>query len=266
MNMHELMQYDLAHKNLVDEINAASIYIKYVSLSQVPDNEKLVHYNDFLSFDERVRMMQFRSQSDQIRFLITRALIRTLLSQCVDTHPKQWRFEPDQYGKPRVVTNDPFIHRLSFNISHTKGGVVAAIGLDRALGIDVENVRLNRATTEVVNRFFAPFEIQQFFELPESERLEFFFQIWTLKESYIKARGIGLALALEKIGFYFKHGKFVKLALDPEIQDSSEGWIFQQFRPTSDHIIALCAEASSNYLSHVWLDCEPYSSNHTFDI
>ena len=105
---------------------------------------------------------------------------------------------------------------------------------DRELGVDVES--LDRATSHVAEDFFAPIELAALRALPEAEQRERFLEYWTLKESYIKARGMGLALALD--GFWFR---FDPLVLEVANGDDPERWELAQLR-LPRHLIAVCVE------------------------
>jgi 4'-phosphopantetheinyl transferase len=102
-----------------------------------------------------------------------------------------------EHGKP-YLKDFPHIH---YNISHTDGMVACAIG-DRQLGIDVERIRPFRQN--IIKKVFSDAERHRMEEIPESERSQYFFRIWTLKESYLKATGLGITVPLTTISFEWK--------------------------------------------------------------
>jgi 4'-phosphopantetheinyl transferase len=99
-----------------------------------------------------------------------------------------------EHGKPYL---EDFPH-INYNISHTDGLVACGIG-DRQLGIDVEKIRPLRNT--ILRKVFSDAEKCHMDEIPESERSQYFFRIWTLKESYLKASGLGITVPLTTISF-----------------------------------------------------------------
>ena len=92
---------------------------------------------------------------------------------------------------------------LNFNISHTKSLVLLGVTSDGALGVDVENCRSREAPLKIAHQFFAPEELAELQALPRAQQHDRFFEYWTLKESYIKARGMGLSLPFELVQFPF---------------------------------------------------------------
>jgi 4'-phosphopantetheinyl transferase len=69
-----------------------------------------------------------------------------------------------------------------------------------------------------------------------------FFQYWTLKESYIKARGLGLAIPLDQFSFHFRAERHVTLATSPSLQDPADRWRFWQLQVSAANMIAVCAQ------------------------
>ena len=102
-----------------------------------------------------------------------------------------------EHGKPYLKD---FPH-INYNISHTDGLVACGIG-DRQLGIDVERIRPFRNT--ILRKVFSDAEKRHMDEIPESERSQYFFLVWTLKESYLKASGLGITVPLTTISFEWK--------------------------------------------------------------
>ncbi len=99
-----------------------------------------------------------------------------------------------EHGKPYLKD---FPH-INYNISHTDGLVACGIG-DRQLGIDVERIRPFRNT--ILRKVFSDAEKRHMDEIPESEHSQYFFRVWTLKESYLKASGLGITVPLTTISF-----------------------------------------------------------------
>src|SRR6185295_2220740 len=100
---------------------------------------------------------------------------------------------------------------LSFNISHTRSLIVLAVAKERAVGVDVENVQAREIEIRVADRFFAVPEVAALHAVPPDRQQYRFFEYWTFKESYIKARGMGLSLPLGKFGFHFPAERAVEI-------------------------------------------------------
>ncbi|HEX6096247.1 MAG TPA: 4'-phosphopantetheinyl transferase superfamily protein [Thermoanaerobaculia bacterium] len=193
-----------------------------------------------LSDEEKEREQRFYFARDRRRFLVTRALVRTVLSRYVPINPADWAFSTNEYGRPEIANAEA--GDLSFNLSHTHSLIVLAVSRGRAVGVDVENVRAREVSIDIADRFFAPQEVEALGTVPPQEQQDRFFEYWTFKESYIKARGMGLSLPLDKFSFHYAGDRDVALAIDPELGDEAARWQFWQFRPTPDYLVALCAE------------------------
>ncbi len=157
-------------------------------------------YRQLTTPDENERMARFVFERDRWQFLITRALVRTMLSRYATVAPADWRFITNEYGRPEVLDRPAGVADLRFNLSHTDGLIACAVTVGREVGVDVE--RITRAVThDIPGRFFAPREVADLRALPEHDQPRVFFDYWTLKEAYIKARGMGLSLPLSDFAF-----------------------------------------------------------------
>ena len=183
-----------------------------------------------LSADERARLDRFVLDKTRREYVTARSLVRTTLSRYAEVEPRSWTFRDNAWGRPEISTPSP----LRFNVSHADGIVVCAVTHDRELGVDVES--LDRVTTNVAEDFFAPCEVAALRALPEPAQRERFLEYWTLKESYIKARGMGLALALDEFWF-----RFDPLVLEVSNGDDPQRWQFAQLR-LPNHLLAVCVE------------------------
>jgi 4'-phosphopantetheinyl transferase len=174
---------------------------------------------------ERARASRFRFASDRRDFVVAHALLRIALSNESGVPPRHWRLSYDSYGKPSISAPDGF-SRLLFNLSHTKGLVACAVTDGVPVGVDVEQVRLLDDLLDVARQFFARAEVIGLEHEPEELRYGRFFDIWTLKESYIKARGLGVSLPLERFSFEVGTGGAIPFSVDPELGDDASAWQF----------------------------------------
>jgi 4'-phosphopantetheinyl transferase len=190
---------------------------------------------DLLGEEERARIARFRFACDRDVALASRALQRRALSACAPVPPSHWRFLGR--GRPRIAypTIKP---ALEWNVANTRGLVACAVTVDRALGIDVERVP-REAVRSLVETHLAASERAQLEALPASERPRRFVELWTLKEAYLKARGLGLSIGLDLIACDPTRSP-PELALDPEVADDASNWQLVQWWPTSAHCIAIC--------------------------
>ncbi len=206
----------------------------------------LEDYRAILTDDERAQEQRFYFAKDRHQYLVTRALVRTTLSRYAAVAPADWRFTSNDYGRPAVAprgnVSDP---GPEFNVSHTTGVILCAVGSCRALGVDVEDVRRHVGYREVMNRCLSVSEIEDLGTRSPLDRPERFFEYWTLKESYVKAVGRGLSIPLDQISFTLSREQHLAVSLDPRFMDDPRGWRFWLLKPSRDHIAAVCASQSS---------------------
>lgn len=198
-------------------------------------------YRTLLTDDERAREGRFHFERDRQRYLVTRVLVRTVLSRYEPVRPEDWRFSVNAHGRPEIA-NAGRDRRLSFNIAHTHSLIVLGVADGRALGVDVENLRNRDASPEIAERFFAPTEAAALASLPAGRRRDRFYEYWTFKEAYIKARGMGLSIPLDKFSFHYPRNDAVEIVIHPDLADDPGKWQFWQIRFDADYLVAVCAD------------------------
>jgi 4'-phosphopantetheinyl transferase len=201
-----------------------------------------------LSADELERMARFRFAADRLRYLFAHALVRTTLSRYAPrTPPARWRFRANAYGRPEIAAEADAPEGaapLRFNLSHTAGLVACVVARGRDVGIDVEHLWPPTFDLGIAAHHFARAERAGLEALPPEARRERFFAIWTLKEAYIKARGMGLALPLDRFAFDLDgldaHAE-IRVRFEPDMKDDEARWLFARLRPSSPHALAVAA-------------------------
>src|SRR5262245_48931311 len=228
--------------NRVIPLTPAEIHLWLAFYDGITERSLHSDYRELLNPAEEERKSRFDFARDLRRYLITRALVRIVLSRYAPVHPKEWVFSANAYGRPEIVNAQARDAGLSFNISHTHSLIALGVTRRRALGVDVENFRAQEASLDIADRFFAPQEVAALAATPPQRQQYRFFEYWTFKEAYIKARGMGLSLPLDKFSFHYPNDRAVEIAIDPELADDSARWQFWQFRPRPDYLAAICAE------------------------
>ena len=133
---------------------------------------------------------------------------------------------------------------LRFNLSHTDGLIICGVVLKQDIGVDVEDTERKGAPLEIADRFFSAQEVHDLNQVPDSEKRKRFFNYWTLKESYIKARGMGLSLPLEQFTFHIPGKRFcaqkrLRISFAPQLQDDPNQWQFWSLQATQRHKVAI---------------------------
>lgn len=149
-----------------------------------------------LAPDEKERAARFYFQKDRDHFIVARGTLRAILGHRLKVRPDELCFGYSSYGKPFLVSDN--CGDLRFNLSHSHGLALFAVAFGRELGIDVERMRAEVIKEQIAERFFSCSEVAALRALPASRQVEAFFNCWTRKEAYIKARGEGLSLPLDK--------------------------------------------------------------------
>ncbi len=202
------------------------IHLHYVRPDRVTDPDLLERYESLLTGDEKQQMTRFYFQHHRHQFLLTRALIRSCLSLYHDVRPEDWLFEKNAYDKPHVAGPDR-AETVNFNISHARGMIVCGFANRSDIGVDVEDSqRTTQAAFKRLSSYFSADEIMMLEDLPEHSQKQRFFDIWTLKESYIKARGGGLSIPLNKFSFHFSNDSLAGFNIDADLADHPQNWQF----------------------------------------
>jgi 4'-phosphopantetheinyl transferase len=218
----------------------------WLTLPDELSNSKLLDaYHALLSPEEQERRRRYHFDEHRHEYLVTRALVRTVLSRYAEVDPAAWVFEANAYGRP-AIARPTAAAGIRFNLSNTKGLITCVVAADRDVGIDVEDAERAVRALDVADRFFSPLEVAALRALPEGAQGERFTAYWTLKEAYIKARGMGLAIPLDHFSFLLDEGPRVKIAFDPRLDDDPEAWQFLRLRPTRKHRIAAAIRRGSD--------------------
>jgi 4'-phosphopantetheinyl transferase len=226
------------------KLEHGQIHLWMSFFGEIRDKKLLQRYDRLLAPEEREQQRRFQFEIDRHRYLVTRALVRVVLSRYVAVAPHEWAFAANAYGKPQIANADCSARRIAFNISHTSGLILLGMRSRGVIGVDVENCRAREPPLKIADQFFEPKELAELRTLPAAQQHDRFFEYWTLKESYIKARGTGLSIPLIWFGFQFSGERTVRISMRPELNDRPSRWRFWQFRPAASYLAAVCAEAT----------------------
>jgi 4'-phosphopantetheinyl transferase len=187
---------------------------------------------------ELQRYNRFVFDRHRVEYLATRALVRRVLSTYRPLAPAAWQFRTTAHGRPEI---DPPCG-LTFNLANHPTLIVCAIRPGPELGVDVEPLTRGPEILALAGSVFAPDELAALRALPELAQPDRALALWTLKEAYIKARGLGLSLPLDGFAFSFDDSH-TRISFAPTITDMPERWTFRTF-DLLDHRIALALEAT----------------------
>ncbi|MEE4272322.1 MAG: 4'-phosphopantetheinyl transferase superfamily protein [Thermoanaerobaculales bacterium] len=145
--------------------------------------------------DERQRAARFKVAEARRRFVLGRALLRHRIGAAIDADPRSLVFSMGEHGKPELPGVKP---APSFNLSHSADLVVLALA-PAAVGVDIEALRAVPAADRLAHRFFSRSEAAAVRAADAADRDRVFFRIWTQKEAWLKATGLGVGMPLREV-------------------------------------------------------------------
>lgn len=207
--------------------------IYMVSISCI-DKEELDFISSFIDIEKRCIIDKLINEKDKIRSTIADILVRSIIIKKLNIRNKYIKFEKNQYGKPYLAGYSNF----KFNISHSGNFVVCAID-DKSIGVDIEEVK-NIEYKDIVNNFFSVNECNYIVKQDINSRLDEFYNMWVLKESYIKCCGKGLSIPLDSFSINIEKYNNIKVMVDSEYKK----YKFKKFDIDLDYKMAVCSLSS----------------------
>ena len=220
-------------------LSSNDVHLWRANLDQ--SNECVKQITQMLSDEEQRKTERFHSDKDRKRFIVTRGVLRTILSCYLDVEPSRLRFGYRSHGKPYLVEKSNG-EEICFNLSHSHNLSLYAFTRSRQIGVDIEYIRTIKEAGQIVARFFSSNEHAMWQQLPEGQKQEAFFNCWTRKEAYIKARGEGLSLPLDQFDMSFDPGKRAALLIASGASDESSRWLLRALQPGLGYAAALVVE------------------------
>lgn len=196
---------------------------------------------NLLATAERDRAARFKFEKDRRLYTAAHAALRSILAGYLNVAPGGLEFETGHRGKPRLApafTKD----KLEFNLSHSSEVALIAVTREREIGVDIEHVKKEFAFAEVAERYFTTREVSAIRALPEDLQRRAFYQCWTSKEAFLKAKGVGLSGELDE----------VEILLDGEgrvqVKNTLPGWYLCELNPCDDYVGAVALEGDESDL------------------
>ncbi len=153
------------------------------------DRIKLIPY---LSADEIEKFNKYRFRKDKYAFALARYALRIICGHLLDRLPQELEFSYNTYGMPYLAD----VRNFSFNISHSGHMILLGVTRSPAIGVDVEQFKSHINHLELARSVFSKQEIAQLTSIASDQIAQAFYQCWTKKEAYIKAKGEGLHIPL----------------------------------------------------------------------
>jgi 4'-phosphopantetheinyl transferase len=199
----------------------------------------LAGYRSLMSRTERERNLRFKSGTLRDANTITRALLRTVLSHYDNYPPQRWEFAAQDHGRPYIASPASDLH---FNLSHSNEWIACAVTRTPIIGVDIERCTRAVDVLRLAKRFFSEQEYRALQRCSAEDREQRFFDYWTLKEAYIKARGEGISLGLDKFSFSCTNAGSIAIECDEQLRDNPVAWHFRLSGRDADHRLALAVK------------------------
>jgi 4'-phosphopantetheinyl transferase len=216
------------------------MYLWTLLTDDTTDTAIACRLQEILSADEKNEACRFRRVTDRNQFVLARALVRLALSNHFSIPAGAWRFDRDRNRRPFIVA-PTLLPPVRFSVSHTRGLIACLITLSAEAAVDVERVEHNEDLALMALQFLSPVEQRALNALSGADWTTHVFDLWTLKEAYAKARGLGLSLPLNDIGFELAPNN-VRAHFASRLGEDPSAWVFWHRHLSAQHTISVAAK------------------------
>lgn len=194
-----------------------------------------------LSPEERERASRFLFPAERARFNTGRGVLRHLLGCYLNIAPRDVCFAYSSKGKPRLAPELSGCG-LKFNLSHSHGRLLVAVAYGLEVGVDLEWMHGGLDVEEIARRFFSVEEAVELRCLPKALTIEGFFNGWTRKEAYLKARGEGITGMLDQCAVSISPRQPARLLFDRRHPGAEKLWSLCQLDIAREYAGSLAVE------------------------
>ncbi|MFF2093985.1 4'-phosphopantetheinyl transferase family protein [Paenibacillus sp. NPDC058174] len=206
------------------------LHLYYLKMDREMASMEREEWLPYVSEERRERVARFHYAKDAQRSLFGELLARYALCESTGRGNSELKFIQNPFGKP-MLAREQDEREIYFNLSHSGQWVVCAVDYT-PVGIDVEEMK--PISLDIARRFFSKDEYEALLREPEISRQQYFYALWTMKESFIKADGRGLSLPLDQFTIDVAQGR---VQYQQKWQDSRL-WHSQL---DEEHMLAVCA-------------------------
>lgn len=200
-----------------------------------------------LSADERARAARFHFERDRRVYCASHLFLRQTLSRYAAVAPHDWQFVTGAWGRPEIAPSSA-AEGLRFNLSHSGTMAACAVTRHRDVGVDLEEVKPDRATSALLARVLGPAELASMEGLAPAGRDRAFIERWTLKEAYLKATGRGFSIEPREVQFDLSSASDPQLTFASSINDAAGEWRFWRRHLSPTHIVSVAARCQNDAL------------------
>lgn len=228
------------------KLNNSDIHLWHIDQADFDLAELRHNCLDWLTEVELARYQRYQFERHRKQLLLGRMLMRSVLSQYDQSvDPASWRFSHNNYGKPAIHSEQQRLP-LFFNLSHSGGKLVLAVAGFESIGVDIEQCSKQRRIDKISARYFSTQEAAELLACSEQNKLQRFYELWTLKEAYIKACGQGLAIPLQYFSYSFPSSENIAIEFDSAREDDPKCWQIWQLSCGEKFKLALAAKVGES--------------------
>jgi 4'-phosphopantetheinyl transferase len=210
--------------------------------------ERLTHMYEWLSPEEQVRAQRFLKETDRMRFVLGRAIVRSLCGAHLGIEPASIQLDHTSTGKPYLANPIPAGRkRFEFNVAHSGDCILVAWTEAQAVGVDVE--ALERYVSVWIDDAsaiaFSTAERAALSGAKPDEVLTTFYRIWVRKEAVLKAEGCGIGGSLRSFSVVHRNASCTKWLDEVRYPESGYSWRSIDWTPAPGHLAALALPQGS---------------------
>jgi 4'-phosphopantetheinyl transferase len=199
--------------------NHNEVYIFLLDLSQQPKSICTV-----LNAEEQKRGLKFYHDRDYLRFLNRRLHTRVILGSMLEIAPNKLEFDSSSSGRPFVKRREL---KLDFNVAHSEDIGILAVSTGGEIGVDLELLMPIPQALEIAKIHFSLSELIAIDSLPITAQSTEFLRLWTCKEAYLKAIGVGLSMSMSQCEVSVSPTKWI--SINGCSTEAKEWWLDQFF-------------------------------------
>ena len=198
-----------------------------------------------LDENERLKAFRFHYESDKLRYIVRHGILKNILSKYLCFNPEKIQFKYTSFGKPFLSSS---INKASyhFNITHSKRYALLAVTRNRSIGIDLEYMLPIINMDSMIKSFLSGEEYKIMSMLSPEDRFQRFYDLWTLKEAYLKATGAGLN-KIGDVGISFSMDHSAVSIIERENENKSNNFTIFQLDPAPGYTAGLAIEGKERY-------------------
>lgn len=184
-------------------------------------DEQYLYYWSLLDKNEQDKALRFVQAIHGRRYVASHGKLRLILSGYLGLPAEKITYREQAFGKPVIVIKG-MDHDVKFNLAHSENKMLVAVGADDRTGVDIEVWNSKIDFVSIASICFAETERSFWNGLPECSKDEYFYRLWTRKESFVKAVGVGLGVDVSTVvSSLTGAGRFLSV---PEAYGSAAAW------------------------------------------